>query len=104
MTTEPQNPQVVDLVDANVPADQGLAAVGMLMMLTGNVLAAYAALFTFTVLFAGGIRSGDSQTLYMFLILGLSIGRSMLHRAAGSALVYGDPTLLGARMKGVQRY
>jgi hypothetical protein len=103
--TEPQKPNVVDLVDAGVPADQGLAALGMLMQLAGNVLAAYAALFAFAVLFAGPMmESGNSQTLWMFLILGLSITRSLFHRAAGSALVYGDPGAGGARLKGVQRY
>ncbi|MEO6776655.1 MAG: hypothetical protein ABI467_27185 [Kofleriaceae bacterium] len=74
----------------------------MLMQLAGSVLAAYVALITFMVLFAGG--SGGSQTLWIFLILGLSIGRSMLHRSAGAQLLYGDPGIEGGRMRGVQRY
>jgi len=97
------NPAVVDLVDAGVPADQGLSALGMVMQLAGNVLAAYVALITFTILFAAG-GSGGSETLWIFLILGLSIGRSLLHRSAGAQLLYGDPSIHGGRMRGVQRY
>jgi hypothetical protein len=103
--TEPQKPNVVELVDAGVPADQGLAALGMLMQLAGNVLAAYAALIAFTVLFASSMmHSGSSETLWMFLILGLSITRSLFHRAAGSGIVYGETNQGGSRLKGVQRY
>lgn len=98
--TEPTH---VNLVDAGVPADQGLSALGMLMQLAGNVLAAYIALITFGMLFEmrGG---GSSQTLWIFLILGLSIGRSLMQRSAGSTLLYGDPNIQGGRMRGVQRY
>jgi hypothetical protein len=101
--TEPKDPAVVDLVDAGVPADQGLSALGMLMQLAGNVLAAYVALVTFTILFASR-GAGGSETLWIFLILGLSIGRSLLQRSAGSTLLYGDPNIQGGRMRGVQRY
>jgi len=90
-------------VDAGVPADQGLSALGMLMQLAGNVFAAYVALITFTILFAAG-GSGGSETLWIFLILGLSIGRSLLHRSAGAQLLYGDPSIQGGRMRGVTRY
>ncbi len=101
--TETKDPAVVNLVDAGVPADQGLSALGMLMQLAGNVLAAYVALFTFTVLFATP-GSGGSETLWVFLILGLSIGRSLLQRSAGATLLYGDPNIQGGRLRGVQRY
>ncbi|HEX7702953.1 MAG TPA: hypothetical protein VF403_19580 [Kofleriaceae bacterium] len=103
MTEPNQDPAVVNLVDAGVPADQGLSALGMLMQLAGNVLAAYVALITFSLLFEmrGG---GSSETLWAFLILGLSIGRSLLQRSAGSTLLYGDPNIQGGRMRGVQRY
>ena len=76
MTEPNQDPAVVNLVDAGVPADQGLSALGMLMQLAGNVLAAYVALITFSLLFE--MRgAGGSETLWAFLILGLSIGRSL---------------------------
>ncbi len=101
--SESRDPSVVDLVDANVPADQGLAALGMIMQLAGNVFAAYVALLSFSLIFT--IRgTGGGETLYLFLILGLSVGRSLLQRSAGSTLLYGDPNVAGARMRGVQRY
>ena len=104
MSETNNGPAVVDLVDAGVPADQGLSALGMLMQLAGNVLAAYVALITFTILFAASGGGGGSETLWIFLILGLSIGRSLLHRSAGAQLLYGDPAIQGGRMRGVQRY
>jgi len=105
MSETNNGPAVVDLVDAGVPADQGLSALGMLMQLAGNVLAAYVALITFTILFSMGMRDGGgSETLWIFLILGVSIGRSLLHRSAGAQLLYGDPQIQGGRMRGVQRY
>lgn len=96
----------VDLVDAGVPADQGLSALGMLMQLAGSVLAAYVSLFAFILLFSlsGRGGGGGSETMFMFLILGLCIGRSLLHRSAGATLLYGDPNIQGGRMRGVQRY
>src|SRR5262249_19397208 len=83
----------------------GLSALGLLMQLAGNVFAAYAALIAFWVLFeSASFRSRDSDTLWMFLVLGLSIGRSLLQRSAGAALTYGDPTQAGARLRGVERF
>lgn len=92
-------PGVVDLVDAGVPADQGLSSLGLLMQLAGNLLAAYAALITFFMLFTAG---GNAETLWFFLVLGLSIARSMFHRAAGTQLLYGGPP--GQRLQGIHRY
>lgn len=101
--SETKDPSVVDLVDANVPADQGLAALGLLMQLAGNVFAAFVALIAFGVVFA--MRgSGGTETMYGFLVLGLSIGRSLMQRSAGATLLYGDPNVAGARMRGVERY
>ncbi len=100
-------PKVVDLVDAGVPSDQGLSSLGLLMQLAGNVLAAYAALITFIALVAKPGGGGD--TLSIFLILGLSIARSLVHRAAGTQLLYG-PRMAGLeggpsnRLGGVRRY
>ncbi|MBV8758963.1 MAG: hypothetical protein JO257_16870 [Deltaproteobacteria bacterium] len=75
----------------------------MLMQLGGNVFAASAAYFTFTLLFALG--GGGGELLYMILILGLSIARSLIHRSAGTHLLYGTPGLEGGhRLSGVNRY
>jgi len=95
----------VELVDAGVPADQGLSALGMLMQLAGSVFSAYVALISFMLLFTlGSTRGQGSETLFIFLILGLCIGRSLMHRSAGAQLLYGDPNIQGGRMRGVQRY
>ena len=98
----PNEPAVVDLVDAEVPADQGLAGLGLLMQLAGNVFAAAAALATFVVVFTEPNAGG--QTLWLFLMLGMSIARSLVHRAAGTQLVYGQPGAPNPRMSGIRRY
>jgi hypothetical protein len=90
---------VVDLVDAHVPADQGLSSLGLLMQLGGSVFAAWAALMAFVMLFAQG-----EQTLALLLVLGLSIARSFMHRAAGTQLLYGLNGAPGNRLQGVHRY
>jgi len=98
-------PQVVDLVDAGVPADQGLSALGLLMQLAGNVLAAYAALITFQTMFLTTEWGGGSKDmLWVFLALGLSVARSLLHRSAGAQLVYGGGDHQPGRLAGVRRY
>ena len=96
-----QNEQgVVDLVDAGVPADQGLSSLGLLMQLAGNVLAAYGSLIAFALIF---LPTGDK--LWMMLLTGLSIARSLMHRSAGSQLLYGAPGIeTGKRMAGIKRY
>jgi hypothetical protein len=102
--SEQNEPQVVDLVDAGVPADQGLSSLGLLMQLAGNVLAAYAALITFMMVFALG-GGGSSETLWLFVVLGLSIGRSMFQRSAGTQLLYGRAGFENvSRLAGVRRY
>ena len=71
-----------------VPADHGLACLGLLMQLAGNVLAAYGVLAAFVALFAFRGRGGD--TLWVFLVLALGAARALAHRHAGTQLVYGD--------------
>jgi hypothetical protein len=101
MTTQSEQ-KVVDLVDAGVPADQGLSSLALLMQLAGHVLAAFAAVATFSVLFEMSRASNSNETLWVFLVLGLSIARSMMHRSAGAQLLYNDSG--GTRLGGVQRY
>ena len=101
--SEQNEQRVVDLVDAGVPADQGLSSLGMLMQLGGNVFAASAAYFTFMMLFAMG--GGSGELLWMLLVLGLSITRSMIQRAAGTHLLYGTAGMEGGnRLSGIKRY
>lgn len=95
---------VVQLVDAGVPADQGLSSLGLLMQLAGNVLAAYAGMIAFSMLFA--VR-GSGQTLWFFLIFGACIARSLVQRWAGAQLLYGNGGLEEGkvqRMAGIHKY
>jgi len=100
--TPPGSAKVVDLVDAGVPADQGLSALGLLMQLVGNLLSAYAALVALMVLL---VPSRGASNLWVILILAASVSRSLFHRAAGASLLYGDrsgePT---DRLAAVRRY
>src|SRR5688500_845029 len=105
MSEQTNEDGVVKLVDAGVPADQGLSSLGLLMQLAGNVLAAYAGLIAFMALFA---LSGSGMTMWVFLVLGVSIGRSLMHRAAGAQLLYGSNELRDDgkvnRMGGIHKY
>lgn len=103
--TEQNEDGVVQLVDAGVPADHGLSSLGMLMVLGGSVLAGYVAIIAVTMLFA---MRGTGQTMWMFLVLGLCVARSLMHRSAGTQLLYGDGALRDdgktERMTGIKRY
>lgn len=97
--------EVVQLVDAGVPADHGLSSLGMLMQLGGSVLAAYAGIVALGALVA---MRGSGETMWMFLMLGMCIARSLLHRAAGTQLLYGNGQLhedgKTDRFGGIMRY
>lgn len=104
--TEQNQEGVVELVDAGVPADQGLSSLGLLMQLGGNLFAAYAGLLTFMMLF---MLRGSGETLWTVVLLGSCITRSMFHRSAGSQLLYGTATLQepngeNHRTAGIRRY
>lgn len=104
--TDQKQEGVVELTDAGVPADQGLSSLGMLMQLAGSVLAAYAALAGFMMLFLSRGRGGD--TLWWLLLFGACITRSLFHRQAGTQLLYGAPALTveggNQRTAGIRRY
>ena len=100
------NSKVVNLVSAQVPADQGLSSLGLIMQLGGSLFAAYAALMTFVVVFA---MRGGQATLTSLLVLALCVVRSLFHRAAGTELLYGRRTYTGEidnadPLAGIRRY
>lgn len=107
MSSEPtrNDDGVVQLVDAEVPADHGLSSLGLLMQLGGSVLAAYASMVAFMLLFA---MRGSGETMWMFLMLGMCVARSLMHRAAGTILLYGNGALNADgktdRFAGIKRY
>jgi hypothetical protein len=107
MSDAAQNQNPVSLVDPNVPADQGLSSLGLLMQLGGSVFAAVMTLATFMALLMLGLRGGGgAEKLLILLVLGASLTRSIFHRAAGTQLLYGKATLDGAAspLGGVKRY
>jgi len=104
--SDAQNQAPVSLVDPNVPADQGLSSLGLLMQLGGSLFAAVMTLATFTALLALGARGGGGgENLVILLLLGVSLTRSIFHRMAGTELLYGKPSFEGvSRLGGVKRY
>jgi hypothetical protein len=93
---------VVDLVDAGVPADQGLSSLGLLMQLAGHVLGACAVFMFSLLLISDGSRG--TPTLWLFAIFASGCMRSMFQLAAGKQLLYGEPGQPGHRLAGVRRY
>lgn len=84
------------------PADQGLSSLGLIMTLTGAVMAPLigATLLGQIKVTAGRDFGGvnDSQTSWLFLLLIASVVRSLVHRMAGLRLwrdVPSDPPALG---------
>src|SRR5678815_3118419 len=89
MPIENDGEGVVALPDAGVPADQGLSSLGLIMQLGGTVFAGAATLFGFLQMLE---RHGRSDAMWMLLVLALCVGRSFVHRMAGTELLYGRPT------------
>jgi len=103
--SEQKEPAVVPLVDAGVPADQGLASLGMLMELAGSVFAAAAGIFVLASVFDN--HGAQREVFWTMFLLAISVARSLFHRSAGTLLLYGvpgSPEGQKHRMRGVRRY
>jgi hypothetical protein len=89
---------VIELPSAGIPADRGLASLGLVMQLAGTVAAAATTL----VAFAGGfVWPQDPVTsMVVFLVIASCFARSLLHRKAGSGLLYARAQPLA----GLRRY
>lgn len=74
--------------DDRIPADRGVTTLGLLMQLAGSLFAAFAALLV-SLRILELRHGGRSEALWLFLILGLSIVRSLYQRMAGNDLLYG---------------
>jgi len=70
-----------------MPADHGLASLGLIMQLVGSLFAGYMSLLAIFPIFAG--TAGGYLTV--FLIGAFGAVRSLFHRSAGTALLYGSP-------------
>lgn len=92
MVASHETTSVVELPRAGVPADHGLATLGLVMQLAGRASAALAALVaSLVVLDAHPIR----HATWFFFAVGLGIARSGAHRIAGRDLLYSRRTLDG---------
>lgn len=85
---------VVRLLGADLPADQGLSSLGLIMQLGGSLSAALVVFFGFAALL---VPAHAGTTLAILLITTLSVVRSMMHRAAGNGILYGTQPLRGVR-------
>src|SRR5262245_60057671 len=83
---------IVDLPSAGLPADHGLASLGLLMQLAGRTSAALAALIASAAL----LDAGPVPHAGLFwLAIALCFARSQLHRIAGRDLTYSRTTADG---------
>lgn len=95
---------VVRLIGANVPADQGLSSLGLIMQLSGSLTAAATTFIGFQTLF---LPSRAGTTMLVLLLTTLSVVRSLMHRAAGTGLLYtgaAEESLAPPPLRGVRRY
>jgi hypothetical protein len=100
--SEQTSPPVADLVDAGVPADQGLASLGMIMQLAGNVFAALGAVISLYALTAEGRMAGNGASVFLFALLAAGTVRSLFQHNAGTQLLYG--AVDGGRLVAMRRY
>ncbi len=102
--------EVVELPDPGVPADRGLASLGLLMQLGGGVLAAAGGVFALLALATlRELRDGPpGPAVWVLAVVALCVARSLVHRAAGEELLYGGRRREGGRaaspLDGVRRY
>jgi hypothetical protein len=79
-------PVVAALTPARMPADRGLSSLGLIMQLGGTIGVTLAAV----IAIAATVMDAGWGTGMIFMFAVLSGLRSAFHRAAGSALIYGE--------------
>lgn len=88
--------EVVSLPSPGLPADHGLASLGLVMQLAGRTTAALVALLASLAWIDGRLDDHTTwHTAWYGLVIALCIARSQLHRAAGRDLTYGRRTAEG---------
>ncbi|MEZ4366489.1 MAG: hypothetical protein R2939_09415 [Kofleriaceae bacterium] len=99
--------------NAAVPADGGLTGLALFMQLAGTLTAAVTAAIAFpaivTSLKTSRFVPGGTTTLTLWMLVlgGGGLARAMLHRAAGTELLYpppGDASRTRAAFTGIHRY
>jgi hypothetical protein len=110
MASERAHVEVVELPGAGLPADRGLASLGLLMQLAGGAFAAGAGLIAIVAILALRDQGGEphGSVGWILVVAGLCAARSLAHRAAGTQLLYGggwhaDGTP-ASPLRGVRRY
>ena len=78
--------EVAQLAGPRMPADHGLSSLGLLMQLGGSLFLGGMVVFSVSSLFA----SEMSGWFFLLVVCGAGAVRSGLHRAAGTALLYGS--------------
>jgi len=98
--TQPPLPapaEVVSLPSPDLPADHGLASLGLVMQLAGRTTAALVALLASLAWIDGRFDHRTAwHPAWAGLVIALCIARSQLHRAAGRDLTYGRRPTEGA--------
>jgi hypothetical protein len=84
----PEPHGVIDLPRAGIPADHGLASLGLVMQLAARTSGALAALVATIVI----IERPHRHLGWLLFAIALCIARSQLHRLAGRDLLYGRRT------------
>lgn len=84
--TDSQRP--VELAGARLPADHGLASLGLIMQMVGGLFFGLMVVLAMMPLF-GGFHPGASWPL--FLLGASGAVRAVVHRSAGTGLIYGTP-------------
>jgi hypothetical protein len=92
--------------ESKQPADQGLSSLGLLMQLAGSVFAAAAGIFVLGTVVESRHGPSSHDILWKLAMLVPAIARSLLHRQAGTVLLYGVPGTDNAkhRLRGVYLY
>jgi hypothetical protein len=106
-----QPPDVVPLGGARIPADHGLAGLGLIMQLAGTLFSAFTGVVglitVITILQANAVvgrfggTADNSTTLWLLVLAVTGVARSMAHRAAGTRLLYDGND---APFSGIRRY
>lgn len=91
MASERTHAEVVELPRPGLPADRGLASLGLLMQLGGGASAAGAILLALVAILALREQGGEPPGTVSWILAaaGLCVARSLAHRAAGTQLLYG---------------
>jgi hypothetical protein len=87
METQGTQREVAQLAGARMPADHGLASLGLIMQLFGSLFLGLMAMIAVAPIMAGGAPGA----WIIFVIGAMGAVRSALHRMAGTALLYGSP-------------